>query len=287
MRAKIIKILSKDYTILSADHSTKVCSLAGRLRLKDRPVIGDEVLYEEKGNDTFITEILPRRNALIRPACANIDQALIIMSVKDPDFSETLIDRLVMLICYENVEPILCVTKCDLGISEETEQQIQTYERGPMRTIRTGKNLLNEEIKEVLKGKVTVLTGQSGAGKSSLLNQLDPSFHIATQEISKALGRGKHTTRHSELLPVQGGLVADTPGFSSLDFSHIPSKQLAWCVPDFLPYLGQCKYTDCVHQNEPGCAVKKAVEEGKITKSRYENYQAVLTMIQNKKESYL
>mgnify|MGYP000962430335 CR=1 FL=1 len=136
-------------------------------------------------------------------------------------------------------------------------------------------------------GEIYGIIGYSGAGKSTLLNQLEPSFHLATQEISKALGRGKHTTRHNELHEVAGGLVADTPGFSSLDFSHIQAHELAEYVPDFVPYLHDCRFNDCVHQNEPGCKIKEAVEAGKISRERYENYLGVLQIIQERREKYL
>ena len=167
------------------------------------------------------------------------------------------------------------------------EEQIQAYEKGAMKVICTAKGSLDPSIAGLLTNKISVLTGQSGAGKSTLLNQLEPSFHLATQEISKALGRGKHTTRHNELHEVAGGLVADTPGFSSLDFSHIQASELAEYVPDFVPYLHDCRFNDCVHQNEPGCKIKEAVEAGKISKERYENYLGVLQMIQERREKYL
>ena len=182
---------------------------------------------------------------------------------------------------------MLCVTKCDLGINAETEARIREYEQGPMQVIRTGRDHLDPALAGILRDKVTVLTGQSGAGKSSLLNELDPSFHLATQEISKALGRGKHTTRHSELHAIAGGFVADTPGFSSLDFSRMSVQDLQDSVLEFRPYLGQCRFNDCVHQNEPGCAVKEAVEQGRIPRVRYENYLEILKQIQERKERYL
>ncbi len=287
MTARIVKILSKDYT-LQMDDGTRVTAVAmGKLRKQDRPVVGDLVEAECINGKWGIQKILPRRNCLIRPAAANFDQALIVMSVKDPDFSTVLIDRLCFLIVNAGIEPLLCVTKTDLGISDETEKYIREYEKGPMKVIRCAKDSLDENLAGILKDKVTVLTGQSGAGKSTLLNSLDPTFKLATQEISKALGRGKHTTRHSELHVVAGGLVADTPGFSSLDFSHMSKSDLGESVLEFRPYLGQCRFNDCVHQNEPGCAVKHAVEEGVIPHVRYQNYLDILTMIQNRKERYL
>lgn len=233
-----------------------------------------------------IQKILPRHNCLIRPACANVDQALIVMSVKDPDFSTALIDRLSVLITHAGITPLLCVTKCDLGITPEVEEMIQEYERGPMKVIRTAKDHLNREVESIFCDKVTVLTGQSGAGKSTLLNEINPEFRLETQEISKALGRGKHTTRHSELHEVAGGLVADTPGFSSLDFSHLTVKDVDDAVPDFLPYIGSCRFNDCVHENEPDCAIKQAVKEDRIPLRRYDNYLDILKLVRNRKESW-
>lgn len=287
MKGTIIKILSKDYTLHLQDGKNVTAMTFKKARLDIRPVIGDEVECECHDGQWGITKVLPRRNMLYRPACANIDQVLIVMSVKDPDFSAVLVDRLSFLIVHAGMQPMLCITKCDLGINEETEERIREYEAGPMKVIRTGKDFLDPELAGILKGKVTVLTGQSGAGKSSLLNKLEPSFHLATQEISKALGRGKHTTRHSELHEVAGGLVADTPGFSSLDFSRMSAEDLADSVLEFRPYTGTCRFNDCVHQNEPGCSIKQAVEEGRIPRVRYQNYLEILKQIQQRKERYL
>lgn len=287
MQGRIVKIVSKEYTLLKEDGQRETSILSGKIRLQVKPVTGDLVEAERLDGRLVIQKILPRRNRLIRPAVANVDQALIVMSVKDPDFSPALIDRLTVLIMASHVTPILIVTKCDLGISDDFEKRIEEYENGPLQVIRTARDSLDPSLAGILSGRISVLTGQSGAGKSTLLNTLEPSFHLATQEISKALGRGRHTTRHNELHNVAGGLVADTPGFSSLDFSHIDAHELGTCMPDFLPYLGECRFNDCVHQNEPGCAVKKAVEEGKIPRVRYENYLQILKMIQDRKEKYL
>lgn len=286
MDAKIIKILSKDYTILLADGRSVLAVAMGKLRRHQSPVIGDEVSVDEMNGRFGIQMIYPRRNQLYRPRCANVDQALIVMSVKDPDFSTALVDRLCMLIVHAGIEPLLCVTKCDLGIFEETENAIRAYEKEPIRVLRNGRSALNPNFAGLFQNKITVLTGQSGAGKSSLLNELDPSFHLATQTISKALGRGKHTTRHSQLHPVVGGLVADTPGFSSLDFSHIKKEELASCVLSFRPYLGKCHFNDCLHYKEPGCAVKEAVDAGKINGERYAHYIEILKMLLERKENY-
>lgn len=284
MQARIIKIVSREYTLYTEEGMRVKAVLAGKIRLQTKPVAGDLVECEEISGQWTVQKILPRKSYLIRPACANVDQALIVMSTHDPEFSSALVDRLSFLIVQAGITPVLIVTKCDLGMSDETKQAIEEYEQGPIQVIRSQKNYLEPALADVLKGKISVLTGQSGAGKSSLLNHLDPSFHLATQEISKALGRGKHTTRHNELHAVAGGLVADTPGFSSLDFSRMDKHELAQCVLDFRPYLGQCRFNDCIHENEPGCAVKEAVQAGKIPARRYQNYLDVLKLIQTRRE---
>ncbi|MBR2677473.1 MAG: ribosome small subunit-dependent GTPase A [Solobacterium sp.] len=286
MRARIVRIVSKDYTVQFDDGSRAPAVAMGKLRQKQSPVVGDIVDVQMLNDVWGIQKIQPRRNCLIRPACANVDQALIVMSVKDPDFSPALIDRLSVLITHAGILPVLCVTKCDLGISEETEARIREYEAGPMKVIRTAKDSLNREVESLFSNKVTVLTGQSGAGKSTLLNEINPEFQLETQEISKALGRGRHTTRHSELHEVAEGLVADTPGFSSLDFSHMSVKDVGEAVPDFAPYLGGCRFNDCVHENEPDCAVKQALEAGLISETRYRNYLDILKLVRNRKESW-
>ena len=286
MNARIVRILSKDYTLLLED-GTRINAVAmGKLRKNESPVVGDLVEAEILHGTWGIQKIYPRHNCLIRPACANVDQALIVMSVKDPDFSPALIDRLSVLITHARITPLLCITKCDLGISDETAERIEEYERGPMKVLRTAKDSLNPEVAEVFRDKITVLTGQSGAGKSTLLNEINPEFRLETQEISKALGRGKHTTRHSELHEVAGGLVADTPGFSSLDFSHMQAEELDDAVPDFAPYIGLCRFNDCIHENEPDCAVKQAVEDGRISRTRYSSYLDMLKLIRSRKESW-
>ena len=287
MIARIIRIVSKEYTLLDDKGNRHEAILTGKIRMQMKPVAGDMVEAVKTDNRWVVENVLPRRNKLIRPAVANIDQALIVMSVKSPDFSPALVDRLSVLIMSSGIQPMLVVTKCDLGIPEDFEERIQEYERGPMPVIRTAKGSLDPSLAGILEGKISVLTGQTGAGKSTLLNELEPSFHLATQETSKALGRGKHTTRHNELHPVAGGLVADTPGFSSLDFSHIDAHELASYVLDFQPYLGQCRFNDCIHQNEPGCAIKNAVEKGEIPRVRYENYLQIMQMIQERKGRYL
>ncbi len=287
MKAQIIKIVSKEYTLYTEEKEIVKAVLTGKIRKQVTPVVGDYVQAEKLHEQWTVQKILERSSYMQRPAIANVNQALIIMSCKDPDFSSALVDRISILVKKADITPILVVTKCDMGMEGYIQESVEEYQNGPMRVILTGKDRNCEELAEVLKGKVSVLTGQSGAGKSSLLNRLDPTFQLATQEISKALGRGKHTTRHTELHFVCDGLVADTPGFSSLDFSNISKQKLGQCMVDFEPYIGQCRFNDCIHQNEPGCAIKQAVEEKKIPLRRYRNYLDVLEIIQQRKEKYL
>ena len=287
MKAQIIKIVSKEYTLYTEEKEIVKAVLTGKIRKQVTPVVGDYVQAEKRHEQWTVQKILERSSYMQRPAIANVNQALIIMSCKDPDFSSALVDRISILVKKAGITPILVVTKCDMGMEGYIQESVEEYQNGPMRVILTGKDRNCEELEEVLKGKVSVLTGQSGAGKSSLLNRLDPTFQLATQEISKALGRGKHTTRHTELHFVRGGLVADTPGFSSLDFSNISKQVLGQCMVDFEPYIGQCRFNDCIHQNEPGCAIKQAVDEKKIPLRRYRNYLDVLEIIQQRNEKYL
>lgn len=273
----ITKIISNHYTIEN-EEETIVAIPRGKMRKGATPVVGDRVKYEKVQDSYRILEILPRKNRLLRPAIANVDQALIVTSCKDPDFSIHLLDRLIFLVSLADTESIICLTKWDLVNEEERKEidkQLQALERCGYRVVKTYPGSDDKELKDVLANKESVLCGQSGAGKSSLLNRLDPTFQLQTQEISKALGRGKHTTRFCQLHKVGGGWVADTPGFSSLDFTQMDISSLDKKIKAFQPYLGQCRFSDCAHVNEPDCAIKKAVEEGKIPQTLYEDYVTI------------
>lgn len=283
----IIKIISNQYEVLDTSGNRNLCVAMGKLRKHASPVVGDMVTIERFSDQIGIQKIQKRKNELIRPAIANVDQAIIVMSCKDPDFSSALIDRLIFQIAYANITPILCITKLDLISKEDPiHEEIEEYRKSGYQVFESGKGYATKDLCAALKGKISVLTGQSGAGKSSLLNRIEPEFKLQTQEISKALGRGKHTTRHCELHEVAGGWVADTPGFSSMDFSHMEVQTLQERIPDFQPYLFTCKFNDCIHINEPGCQIQEAVEEGKISGKRYEHYKEVVSMIQGYKPKY-
>lgn len=288
MQGRIIKIISNQYTVLLEDQRIVQCVAMGKVRMQMQPVVGDFVLVEELDGQIGIQKVLNRKNQLIRPAIANIDQALVVMSAKEPDFSSQLVDRLFFLIQNAGIEPVLVVTKMDLTCENDQElmREIEDYQRSGYRVVLCHKDNLNSMLSELLKNKVTVLTGQSGVGKSTLLNTLNPDFKLETQKISKALGRGKHTTRHTELHRVAQGWVADTPGFSSLDFSRMSIEDLEQSVKEFRPYLGKCRFRDCIHVDEPGCAVKEAIEMNKVSEVRYQHYIEVVRLIKSRKEKY-
>lgn len=266
MEGKIVKIISNDYTVLTSDNRY-ICKSRGKFRnMKITPLVGDNVIFDEKKN--YITDVLERKNTLLRPPVANIDQAIIITSVKDPDFFSNLLDKLLVQIEYNNIKPIICFTKLDLLNDDEVKHYIKYYQ-----TIGYDVYLNTKitKLKKIFKNKITVFTGQSGAGKSTLLNKLDSNLNIKTDEISYALGRGKHTTRHVELLSILDGLVADTPGFSSLDFVGMSDTDIRDNFIEFNEFKEKCEYRDCMHRNETNCEIKKQIGNN-ILESRYNNY---------------
>lgn len=270
MIGKIVKQISNDYTV-SSNGKFYICKARGKFRnMKITPLVGDTVEFDE--NNLYLLEVLPRKNSLVRPPISNVDIALIITSVKDPDFSTNLLDKLLVIVEYNNIKPVIIFTKLDLldeNELKEIEEYINYYKKIGYDVY---KNTEITKIKELFKGNVCVFTGQSGAGKSTLLNKLDINLNIKTGETSKALGRGKHTTRHTELLNINGGLVADTPGFSSLSLSGMTSLDIRDNFKDFNLYRDMCKYKDCLHDKEDKCIIKEKVANNEILKSRYENY---------------
>lgn len=277
LQGRIIKIISNQSAI-EFEGKQVIARPRGKMKLEKSPLVGDLVEFE-KIDDTYrIHRILDRKNQLLRPAIANVDQALIVTSLKDPDYSCHLLNRLIFLVAIAGVEPVICITKSDLlNKDNDIFEDLKHYKDAGYKMVFTHPGSDDNELKEVLDGKVSVLCGQSGAGKSSLLNRLDPSFKLNTQEISKALGRGKHTTRYCELHHVANGLVADTPGFSSLDFTRLDTSHLDRLILDFKPYLDTCRFKDCLHINEPDCGIKQALEDGKINPSIYEDYKQIMS----------
>lgn len=271
MKGRIIKIVSNDYTVQTEDGALFVCKSRGKFRnMNIKPVVGDYVLFDSKS--CYIIEIYKRSNELVRPPVSNVDQAVIITSVKEPDFSSHLLDKLLAIIEFHRIQPIICFTKLDLLKEEEKaeiEKIMEYYKKIGYPVYQNDKVF---EFQKIFSHKITVFTGQSGAGKSTLLNTLDSSLHLKTGEISYALGRGKHTTRHVELIPLLDGYVADTPGFSSLDFYDMQPDDIRDSFIEFNQYREFCKYKDCMHDKEDDCRVKELVKKGVILTSRYENY---------------
>lgn len=284
-QGRIIKALSGFYYV--EDHQQIIqCKARGKFR-KDsiKPLVGDYVTYEVDGdNDGYIMSIQKRKNELSRPPIANIDQALLVFSRHEPDFSTLLLDRFLLVMEYFNIEPIICISKMDIESDDQIEDYISSYRKAGYQVLpisaKKGDGL--EKVKQLFQNKVTVITGQSGVGKSSLLNALNVHFNLQTSEISKALGRGRHTTRHVELLPLYDGYVADTPGFSSLELEEMEETDAALSYRDFRKC--DCKFRGCLHDKEPGCGVKQAVDENLISKERYEHYLMYLQEIKKKKE---
>ncbi len=280
MLGRIIKLISNRWTVES-EGKTFECSSIGKFRYqKVSPLVGDIVEFDEK--DNVIKKILPRKNELIRPPIANIDQALILVSCAQPNFSSNLLDKMLVVIEYNNVKPVICFTKYDLLRDTKEIDEVIIYYKSIGYNVYINDDVDN--IKKILSDKVSVLTGQTGVGKSSLLNKLKTDLNLATGEISKALGRGRHTTRHVELLKIGNGLVADTPGFSSLDFIGMDKNHIKDNFVEFYANQDKCKYKDCVHLKEDGCYIKELVSNGKIRNTRYENYKKFIeSIIDNKR----
>ena len=265
MEGKIIKIISNAFTV-EADREY-ICRARGKFRnLRIVPLVGDEVIFDPK--DNIILEIKQRRNELVRPPIANIDQAIIVVSVKEPDLDLYLLDKLLCIIEFNNIKPIICFTKVDLLEDKEEYLKLKQYYESIGYQVYENKE---EKIKDIFKDKVTVIAGQSGAGKSTLLNILDSNLELKTNEISKALGRGKHTTRHVELIKIHDGMCADTPGFSSLSLKEINKNDIKYNFIEFDSYNDLCAYRDCNHDLENDCEIKRQVGKN-ILKSRYDNY---------------
>lgn len=271
MEGIIIKSISNDWTVNSVNINY-ICKARGKFKNNDiSPIVGDIVIFDEQKK--LITDIKPRKNVLKRPPIANVDQALIITSAKDPNFNSNLLDKLLTIISYNNITPIICWTKLDLLNDIEKKQLEKTIEYYKNIGYKTINNQNINEFKKIFKNKVTVLTGQSGAGKSTLINLLDKQLNLKTGETSKALGRGKHTTRHVELYNIYDGYIVDTPGFSSVDLNDLSPESIRDNMIEMYDNLQYCKYRDCMHQHEDGCAVIKKIKNFEILESRYENYK--------------
>ena len=272
---RILRSLSGFYDV-QTERGIITCRGRGHLRRGgDSPLTGDMVEISVEQGKGMVEKILPRRNHFVRPAVANVDILVIFAANVNPVTEPFLIDRVAAIAGDQDVEVCLCINKCDLDPAEDLET---VYTKAGFTVIRTSAETGEgvETLRALLKGKLAALTGNSGVGKSSILNRLCPELKLATGEVSEKLGRGRHTTRHVELYRLEEDTyVADTPGFSSFDTDQmdvILKENLQYAFPDFGPYIGQCQFHDCAHRKEPGCAVRAAVEADQIGASRYDSY---------------
>ena len=274
MLGTIVKGIGGFYYI-KTDNEIIECKARGKFRYAElTPMVGDHVEIEVKDNKGVIEKILPRKTELIRPAVANVTQAIVVFAIKNPDINIDLLNKFLMLCEYNKLKVVVCFNKLDLEIDEEEKEAIKMIEDAGYEVLflkaKEGYGL--ESIKEKINDNVSVFCGPSGVGKSTILNKIVGREVMQTGDISEKLKRGKHTTRHSELIEVGNGFVVDTPGFSSLEIDFISKEELQYCFPEFNEYIGQCKFTGCLHNKEPQCAVKNAVEEKEINEKRYNIY---------------
>ncbi|MBP3878178.1 MAG: ribosome small subunit-dependent GTPase A [Lachnospiraceae bacterium] len=282
MTGKIVRGIAGFYYVYVAGSGIYECKAKGIFRKqKLKPLTGDTVRFEivhEKDMEGNITEILPRKNVLERPPAANVDQAVLFFAAKSPDPNPVLIDRFLIMMDMKGIPCIPVMNKEDL-LAEETQKLYEEAYRDsghPIMFISVKEHTGVEELKGLLKGKTTILAGPSGAGKSSFTNIFQDQVHMETGEISKKLARGKNTTRHCELIPVdETTFLCDTPGFTALDTFGLEKEELKNYYDEFLPYSSGCRFDGCVHISEPDCAVKEALASGRLSGLRYRNYQTI------------
>jgi ribosome biogenesis GTPase len=293
MKGKILKGIGGFYYVFAENEQLYECKAKGIFRNQNiKPLVGDNVdmdILDEVMNKGNIINILERTNDLIRPAVANVDQAMIIFAAAKPTPNLNLLDRFLILMLQQNVETIICFNKTDVVTEKELALLEETYRNCGYRTLFT--STFTEEgitsVKELLAHKTTVLAGPSGVGKSSIINLLSPEANTKTGEISEKIQRGKHTTRHSELIAVgEETFVMDTPGFSSLYLEGLEKDELKEFFPEFKEYASQCRFLGCMHLNEPDCKVKEALEKDKISKIRYKNYKDLFEELNHKKKKF-
>ena len=279
MQGKIIKGIAGFYYVHVGESGIYECKAKGIFRKeKKKPLVGDEVKIEvldDAAREGNLTEILPRKNELIRPAVANVDQAVVVFAAAKPDPHFNLLDRFLVMMERQQIPVILCFNKKDIAGAERIEELQSIYGNCGCRILfisaRKKENI--DILRTALNGKTSVVAGPSGVGKSSIINLLQTGVKMETGSISRKIERGRHTTRHSELIAMgDGSYIMDTPGFSSLFVNDFEKEELKEYFPEFYPYEGTCRYHGCDHIHEPGCGVKQAVEEGKIHRQRYEDY---------------
>lgn len=291
MQGKIIKGIAGFYYVQAKDGVLYACKAKGIFRnRKEKPLVGDNVEMEvthEGDREGNITDILPRSSMLLRPAVANVDQALVLFAAAKPKPNLSLLDRFLIMMDRQKIPALICFNKTDEVSGEETERLRGIYAGCKSRLLFISAKYGNglEELNSLLKNHTTTVAGPSGVGKSTLINLLAPHAGMETGDISEKIDRGKHTTRHSELFCLEnGGYIFDTPGFSSLELGSMEKEELRYSFPEFAAYEGRCRFQGCVHINEPGCAVKQAVESGAVHKERYESYRALFEELKEREK---
>ena len=288
MQGKIVKGIAGFYYVHVVGFGIYECRARGIFRKENKkPLVGDNVeieILDDKDMEGNLVKILPRKNELIRQAVANVDQALVVFAAAKPDPHFNLLDRFLVMMEAKGIRTVLCFNKEDIAGESRITELKEIYENCGCRVIFTSalKKQNIEEVKDVLQGSTTVVAGPSGVGKSSLINLLQSGVKMETGEISRKIERGRHTTRHSELITLnEDSYIMDTPGFSSLYVNDFEKEELKYYFPEFTPYNDQCRFHGCDHVHEPGCAVKEAVDQGKIHEIRYRDY---LEMYQEQQE---
>lgn len=290
MTGKIIKGIAGFYYVNDGENRVYQCRAKGIFRnRKIKPLVGDNVefsILDEEAGEGNIDEILPRKNALVRPAAANVDQALVLFALTQPSPNLNLLDRFLVMMAMEEIPVVICFNKADLGDGAMEEEYKKIYEGAgyEVHFISARTDLGMDQVRELLGGRTTVLAGPSGVGKSSLTNRIQPEASMETGGISRKIERGKHTTRHSELFFVEKDTyMMDTPGFSSMYTPEIEASELKEFFPEFAEFEDECRFLGCVHIGERVCGVKEAVKEGKISLSRYENYRLIYEELKQKR----
>ncbi len=290
MTGKIIKGIAGFYYVNDGENRVYQCRAKGIFRnRKIKPLVGDNVefsILDEEAGEGNIDEILPRKNALVRPAAANVDQALVLFALTQPSPNLNLLDRFLVMMAMEEIPVVICFNKVDLGDGAMEEEYKKIYEGAgyEVHFISARADLGMDQVRELLRGRTTVLAGPSGVGKSSLTNRIQPEASMETGGISRKIERGKHTTRHSELFFVEKDTyMMDTPGFSSMYTPEIEASELKEFFPEFAEFEDECRFLGCVHIGERVCGVKEAVKEGKISPSRYEDYRLIYEELKQKR----
>lgn len=291
MKGRITKGIAGFYYVYAVKSGMYECKPKGIFRKeKIKPLVGDYVEFEvldEKERTGVITEIAPRKNELIRPASSNIDQAMVIFAMENPRPSFSLLDRFLIMMERQNIRTVICFNKKELAGEEELERLRRTYSEAGYQVLLVSARREEgmEQIKNVLSGKTTVVAGPSGVGKSTITNLLQSEVCMETGEISRKLKRGRHTTRHAQLIAVgEDTYLMDTPGFSAMAVENMEKEELKQYFPEFHPYEGECRFQGCVHISEPDCGVIRAVEENRISRIRYEDYRELYEELKEKEK---